>query len=113
MQNEAATVRVCGQICKPLLSDSSPTVTKCSLPGLATAYSIDQYKIVEESYVMGVAFSSNSALTNTVWDGSHQNGWTSTARNCFFGTAFRAGYVGVLNEVKYFMSRFNKRNFVG
>lgn len=33
--------------------------------------------------------------------------------NCYFGTAFRAGYVGELNEVKYFMNRFTKKNFVG
>lgn len=62
---------------------------------------------------MGIPFSSNSALTMTVWDGSHQNGWTSTSRNCSFGTAFRAGYIGQLNEVKYFMGRFNKAKFVG
>jgi hypothetical protein len=32
---------------------------------------------------------------------------------CYFGTAFRSGYVGVLNEVKYFMSRFDKSKFEG
>lgn len=62
---------------------------------------------------MGVPFSSNNALTMSVWDGSHQNGWTSNTKNCFFGTSFRVGYVGVLNEVKYFMNRFLKAKFVG
>ena len=62
---------------------------------------------------MGVPFSSISALTMSVWDGSHQNGWTSTTRNCFFGTQFRAGYIGVINEVKYFMSRFSKAKYIG
>jgi len=63
---------------------------------------------------MGVPFSSkplDEQLTMSVWDGSHQHGWDDTAGNCFFGTAFRAGYIGVLNEVKYFMSRFVKANF--
>jgi len=49
----------------------------------------------------------------TVWDGSHQSGWTSTTTNCYFGTAFRAGYIGELNEVKYFMSRFKPVNYIG
>jgi hypothetical protein len=47
-----------------------------------------------------------------LWDGSYQNGWTNTASNCYFGTAFKYGYVGVLNEVKFFMNRFNRNNFV-
>jgi hypothetical protein len=49
----------------------------------------------------------------TLFDGSHQNGWNDTTSKCFFGTAFRAGYVGVINEVKYFMTSFNRNNFVG
>ena len=49
----------------------------------------------------------------TLFDGSNQNGWNDTAKNCYFGTAFKAGYVGVINEVKYFMNRFYRPNFVG
>lgn len=49
----------------------------------------------------------------TVWDDSYQNGWTSGNYPCYFGTAFRSGYVGVINEVKYFMNRFTKSNYVG
>lgn len=64
-------IRVCGQLCTPNVADSTGTVTKCSLPALATQYSIDNFKIIGEQYLMGVPFSSNPALTNTVWDGSH------------------------------------------
>jgi hypothetical protein len=106
-------IRVCGYLCTPNPAESTGTVTKCSVPALATQHSIDNFKITGEQYLMGTPFSSNSALTMTVWDGSHQNGWTSTARNCFFGTAFRAGYIGELNEVKYFMGRFTRSKFVG
>lgn len=88
-------------------------MTKCALPPLPTTQSIDKFSIIGESYLMGVPFSSNNALTMSVWDGSHQNGWTSNTKNCFFGTSFRVGYVGVLNEVKYFMNRFLKAKFVG
>jgi hypothetical protein len=85
---------------------------RCTIPPLATTYSIDKYAIVTESYLMGVPFSSIADQTMKVWDGSHQNGWTNYGANCYFGTAFRAGYVGVLNEVKYFMSRFTRVFFV-
>ena len=47
-----------------------------------------------------------------MFDGSNQNGWTSEAAKCFFGTSFKVGYIGVISEVKYFMSRFNRTNFV-
>jgi hypothetical protein len=62
---------------------------------------------------MGVPFASIEAQKMSVWDGSFQHGWDDRTAPCHFGTAFRAGYVGVLNEVKYFMSRFNKNEFVG
>jgi hypothetical protein len=62
---------------------------------------------------MGVPFSSNEALTMSVWDGSHQNGWTDPSTSCHFGTAFRNNYVGVINEVKYFMNRFDKFDYDG
>jgi len=67
------------------------------------------FKIIGESYISGVPFSSkplDEKLTYSVWDGSYQNGWTNTDGNCFFGIVFKPGYVGVLNEVKYFMNRF-------
>lgn len=80
---------------------------------MATTYSIDNFDIISESYLIGVPFSSKSALTMKMWDGSNQNGWTDTAGNCYFGTAFRQGYIGILNEVKYYMNRFTKSNFVG
>jgi len=48
-----------------------------------------------------------------VWDGNNQVGWTDWAANCFFGTRFRQGYVGVITEVKYFMNRFTRPNYIG
>jgi hypothetical protein len=48
-----------------------------------------------------------------VWDGNNEYGWPGSAKNCFIGTAFRAGYIGVLREVKYFMPRFTRATYVG
>ena len=49
----------------------------------------------------------------TLFDGSHQNGLNDTSAYCYFGTAFRPGFIGVINEVKYFMTTFAKVNFIG
>ena len=43
----------------------------------------------------------------------NNNGWNDTAANCFFGISFKLGYIGVITEVKYFMTTFVKTNFVG
>jgi hypothetical protein len=88
------------------VNDSTTSQVKCYVPSLPTTYSIENFNLMKEQYLMGTPFSSDSTQTMLVWDGSHQNGWTKSDLNCYFGTAFRAGYVGELNEVKYFMSRF-------
>jgi hypothetical protein len=107
------TIRVCGQRCELSPDESTSSQIKCKVPALPTTYSIDQYKIISESYLMGTAFSSNSKYTTYLWDGSNQHGWDDRTAPCHFGTAFRVGYIGVINEVKYFMNRFKKSEFVG
>lgn len=47
-----------------------------------------------------------------MFDGKNLNGWTDNGLNCFFGTAFKPGYIGVIKEVKYFMNRFTRANIV-
>ena len=49
----------------------------------------------------------------SVFDGNYQNGVTDMSSNCFFGTSFKPGYIGLLREVKYFMNRFSRKTFVG
>ncbi len=67
-------IRVCGQLCQLDAAASTASQVKCKLPALATTSSVDQFKIVQESYLMGVPFSSkplDEELTMSVWDGSH------------------------------------------
>ena len=71
------------------------------------------FNITSESYLMGDTFSSIPSMTATLFDGNHQIGWTNTSSNCYFGMSFRQGYVGVVNEVNYFMNRFNKTKYIG
>jgi hypothetical protein len=48
-----------------------------------------------------------------VFDGFNPNGWKSDAKDCYFGTAFKEGYIGFLVETRYFMNRFTRATFVG
>jgi hypothetical protein len=41
------------------------------------------------------------------------NGWIDVKTNCYFGAKFRSGYMGVISEVKYFMNRFSRLNYIG
>jgi hypothetical protein len=62
-------VRVCSQVCA--LADADENSVNCQLPPLATTKSVTDLTIISESYLFGTAFSSNAALTNSVWDGSN------------------------------------------
>lgn len=53
-------VRVCSQVCTVDKAASTENFVKCTLPALATENSIDNFKIVGESYLFGTPFSSKS-----------------------------------------------------
>ncbi|TNV88229.1 hypothetical protein FGO68_gene13028 [Halteria grandinella] len=114
LQNDASSsVLVCQQPCLPSPDDSSPATLKCRLPPLATTYSTAQFNITEESYLVGAPFSSKAALTEYLFDGNYMRGFNdSTSATCFIGTAFKQGYIGVINEVSIFMNRFVKDKYV-
>jgi hypothetical protein len=109
---EKNRISVCNDICIISEADSNDSVTSCQLTALATLYSASQYNMTTNNYLIGTPFASNTSLTMAVWDNDLQNGFTDPARYCFFGTGFRVGYVGLVNEVKFFMNRFTRSNFV-
>lgn len=51
-------ITICGNKCKISETDSTSSTVKCSLPALATTYSVVNYKIAEESYITGKPFAS-------------------------------------------------------
>lgn len=105
-------ISVCNDICIISEADSTASVTTCELSSLATLYSATNYNMTTNNYLLGTPFASNASLSMAVWDNNLQKGFTDGAKNCFFGTAFRVGYVGLVNEVKFFMTRFTRSNFV-
>ena len=102
------TIYVCEEHCELSPVESTLRLIECKVPALPTTYSFDQYKIISESYLMGTAFSSNSKYTTYLWGGSNQHGWDDRTAPCHFGTAFRVGYIGVINQVKYIMNGLEK-----
>lgn len=65
-------IRVCGQVCSASATTNTESDSvSCVLPALATTKSILDFTIIGESYLYGTPFSSKSALTLSVWDGSH------------------------------------------
>jgi hypothetical protein len=48
---------------------STADITKCQVPPLATAYSVQNYNIVNEKALSGSPFASNSSLITRVFDG--------------------------------------------
>jgi hypothetical protein len=64
-------------------------------------------------YIKGTLYGSDNDNLEAVFDGMNPNGWKSEAKDCYFGTYFREGYIGFIVEARYFMNRFTRSNFVG
>ena len=67
-----AAINVCGQPCTLLASQSSASSVQCSLAPLPTTYSIMNYQVIMEDYIVGNPFSSlNNLASWSVFDGSY------------------------------------------
>lgn len=65
-------INVCGQPCTLLASQSSASSVQCSLAPLPTTYSIMNYQVIMEDYIVGNPFSSlNNLASWSVFDGSY------------------------------------------
>ena len=51
LQNSANTITVCNQPCTVSSTDSSASTVKCTIPPLATTYSVQNYNIIAEDYI--------------------------------------------------------------
>lgn len=101
---ENAKITICDEPClldESLSDDSSVT---CHVAKLSTTYSNNAFSIggLDEDLDSGVYF--GTAEDNSVaFDGDNLIPLSDDNSECNIGMAFRAGHVGVLNQVKYFM----------
>ena len=110
------SLKVCGVPAELNVAASTSSTVKLTVPKLATTYSVETFKVSEESYLVGTPFSSSSdpELAKTVFDKDDMNGFTDTTKNpCFVGTTFAPNHRGVVSEVKFFLRKFVKTQFIG
>ena len=113
MINEGANVTVCENLCILDESESDSVTAKCRVPSLATSYSVEHYQIEEEAILLGTVFSTEPTTQYALTDGDNNNGYVDSNETCNFGMYFKTGYVGVVNQIKFFMNQFVKSSVSG
>ena len=115
--NNLSKIDFCGQDCvlDEASSDSSKAV--CTLPYLATSYSASQYEVVNEGTLIEGTWSgtaSKTELAKLIDSENMVDLKDTTTSNCYFQIKYKDSYVGVLNEVKFFITELiDKTPFVG
>lgn len=107
---ERAEIRVCEKKCTTVETQSSDSVYSCLTPPISTTQSNSVFLIQEESNLKG---------EKVIYDGMTQEQAESTideailpsiqssSADCYVGIQFPNGYVGVVNEVSFFLDEFD------
>jgi hypothetical protein len=103
-------IKVCEQKCA--YNDDLSTAGKiaCTLPSIPTTYSNQNFQIgrVEKELNSGVYFGVSDA--NIAFDGSVFTRVDDNSNTCVLGMEFKEGYVGSLQQVKYFINYITNRD---
>jgi hypothetical protein len=62
--------------------------------------------------LVGDTYFGSDDTDDAPWDGENLSDYSDTSANCYFGLGVKEGYVGVLDEMKFFMNDFTRDNFV-
>jgi len=103
---EGNTLKVCERPCELIDAESTKDSVWCTVPGIPTKYSNDNYGIasVTENLDSKKHFGSDKASdVAKAFDGDLTSWVDDSREDCWIGMEFRAGYVGVLQQVKYFI----------
>lgn len=106
MQNSANSISVCAVACEIDDDASSASEIVCTLPDLATTYSVTDYQI-DASDIMELTWTSSSGDATEeakLNDGEDDSDYTDASTECFFSTSFDTNYVAVLEEVSVFLN---------
>mmetsp|Transcript_41642 Transcript_41642/g.63590 ORF Transcript_41642/g.63590 Transcript_41642/m.63590 type:complete len:237 (+) Transcript_41642:3795-4505(+) len=96
-------IEVCSTTCP--IDDTLTTKDKvvCQLPAMSTLYSNKEYKIAEShTLYTGNYFGSGKDTANT-FDKDLTNQNVDSSNDCNIGTWFKAGHVGLLDVVKFYI----------
>lgn len=115
MELGLAEIKVCEKPCVTDETASTADVYACQVPSISTVKSNSEFLIQEESNLTGER-QIYSGITRTnakrVIDGSVLPSIDSSSAGCYVGIQFPTGYVGVLNEISFFLDEFSQGNIV-
>lgn len=103
-------IKVCEQKCVYDDDSSSPGEIVCKLPAVPTTYSNQNFQVgrVEKELNSGVYFGVSDA--DIAFDGSVFTRVNNNDKQCQLGMEFKEGYVGSLQQVKYFINYITNRD---
>ena len=110
VQLNKAEVRVCKKPCVMDTASSTASVFACKTPSISTSRSNSDFTIQEESNLTGedILYSGmTEAMAKLSIDGSILPSISSSDNICHVGIAFQEGYVGVINEISFFLDEFD------
>lgn len=115
--SSTSNIDFCGQNCvlDEASSDSSKAV--CTIPYLATSYSASNYEVVNEGILIEGTWTGTAPkieLDKLIDSDNMKDLKDTTSTNCYFQIKYKDSHVGVLNEVKFFITDLvNKTPYVG
>lgn len=94
---------------------SSPDSLACSTPALSSKASLDEFKIEEKSALRGEVFSNGVAAHEAkyVFDGEILPTISWANDDCHVGITLPEGYVGLVDEVSFFLNRREENRHPG
>ena len=103
-------IKVCEQKCEFIDDSSSAEDIKCRLPPIPTTYSNNNFEIgkVQQELNSGVYFGVDDV--SKAFDGSVFTRVDNNDKTCVVGMEFKQGYVGSLQQVKYFINYITNRD---
>ena len=108
-----AAIRVCEKPCENIVASSTSSVFSCSVPAISTTRSNSEFTIQEESNLTGerVIYSAmtEDAAKRTL-DGAILPTIADSEADCYVGIQMPTGYVGVVNEISFFLDEFDTGN---
>jgi hypothetical protein len=109
LHKENNYISVCENVCVIDEELSTDDVTVCELPALKTTYSMSAYNLVEVGAIYGEEYfgseGSEPEYAFNLENLDRNDDWNA---DCYFGTEFAAGYVGLLEEVKIYFGSLSK-----
>lgn len=108
-------VRVCKKECVIDTENSSADQLTCKVPPIATTRSNELFFITDEANLYGESYiysGMTESQAKQAFDLKSLPGLHGTSANCHVGVQFADGFIGVLQELSFFLDYFNVNTIV-